>query len=183
MAVEQKLTAELLEIYLKRKKAAWLCIPRLTFSPFSIVSSIFLSPESIFLLVFTAKLRIVTLLFIICLHEPSFFLHPSLTRLTTLLPHTKSQDVESLLFPHESPPSCAHPSFSSVPQTNIFLFFISWSTVTSRALLSLSISVDESPTTNSPWVPHSQEKEILFSTVSELYMMCELFYIFRRGVR
>lgn len=65
----------------------------------------------------------------------------------------------SFLMNHHS----AHPSFPPSP-CQVFSFF-PWSAGTSRALLSLSISVDESPTSNSPWVHHRQEKEIAFLTV------------------
>lgn len=100
-----------------------------TFSP----SAFLLSPlfprsfglQRQFFPLFTAKLRIVTLLFIIHLRGLSFLFHRSLTRLTTIfsLP-TKSQDVEFVHFPHESPPSCAHPSLPLF-LCKIFLLFFS----------------------------------------------------------
>ena len=112
-----------------------------------IVSSVFWSPQSIFL---KAKWRI---LFINHLDEPSFSLRPSPTHFF----------CSNLLSSHWKPEVFTLSSwitfflcsslFLSIPLPNIYFF--SWFTVTSRVLLSLSIPADESPTFGSPSGTHT----------------------------
>lgn len=82
--------------------------------------------------------------------------------------------------PHESPPSCDH-LLSSVPLPNIY-FFLDPQSHQERSSHDQS-QLRKHPTTNFLCLARTQEKEISSPTMCELYMMSELFYILRRGVR
>lgn len=114
---------------------------------FVIVSSVFWSPQSIFL---KAKWRI---LFINRLDEPSSSLHPSPAHFfCSNLPSSHWKPEVFTLSSWITFFLCSS-LFPSIPLPNIYFF--SWLTVTSRVLLSLSIPADESPTFGSPSAPHT----------------------------
>lgn len=119
-------------------------------SPFSIVSSVFLSPVH----------------FLVFFRSWEFLLHPSLTCLITIFClHAKSQDVDSLRFPVQSPPFLCQ----------IFLIFLNHSNIKSVTLI-INLCWWITHLQLSGCLTHRRRKSDFQQCVS--YIWCVIFSIF-----